>query len=389
MPPRDTAHSTAPSGQLPAPGADALAASGALSERIAAEIHAASGWISFERYMTMALYEPTLGYYAGGAAKLGAEGDFVTAPEMGTLFARTLAGQLAEALDPEDAILELGAGSGALAQALIEALVARGKQPRYLILEPSSELRARQQARLGSSAQWLSTPPETFRGVILANEVVDAIPVHALAWTANEILERGVTLEHGRFAWADRPAGGPLLRAARGLDLASPASGRYESELGLPAAAWIRTLGEVLADGVLLLIDYGFPRREFYHPQRSSGTLMCHYRHRAHADPFFLPGLQDITAHVDFSALADSARDSGLELLGYTTQAQFLLNAGILDLLAEVDAADARRYAPLAAEAQRLLSPAEMGELFKVIAFGRGEARRLSGFARGDRAHTL
>jgi SAM-dependent MidA family methyltransferase len=371
---------------LPAPGADALAASRALLERIGAELAARGNWMSFARYMELALYEPGLGYYAGGAAKLGAAGDFVTAPETGALFARTLARQIGALLEAGDAILEFGAGSGALAAALIDALP-RGTP--YLIVEPSAELAARQRTRLGTGARWLARLPERFRGVVLANEVLDALPVHALAWTRDGVRERGVCANEGMLAWSEQPATGEVLAAARALDIELPPSGRYESELGLAGRAWIAALAGALESGAILVVDYGFPAREYYHPQRSMGTLMCHYRHRAHGDPFYLPGLQDITAHVDFSALAHAAGDAGLDVLGYASQAQFLVNCGITELLAETDPGDVRRYAPLAAEANRLLSPSEMGELFKVLALGRGVARPLAGFAQGDRSHAL
>ena len=371
---------------LPEPGRDALAASRALIERIASELAAHDNWISFARYMEFALYQPGLGYYAGGSAKLGAPGDFVTAPELGTLLARTLARQVREILAPGEAILEFGAGSGALAAALLDALPTGTP---YLILEPSGELAARQRARLGGRASWLERLPQRFRGVMLANEVIDAMPVHALAWTANGVMERGVCANEGMLAWSERPARGELLAAAREIAIELPSAGRYESELGLAARRWMCTLGGVLERGALLAIDYGFPAREYYHPQRSMGTLMCHYRHRAHGDPFYLPGLQDITAHVDFSALAGAAHAAGLDLLGYASQASFLIECGITELLAETDPDDVARYAPLAAEANRLLSPAEMGELFKVLAVGRGVDRPLAGFTRGDRSHTL
>ncbi len=371
---------------LPEPGPDALAASRALLGRIGAELASGGNWISFARYMELALYEPELGYYAGGSAKLGAPGDFVTAPETGTLFARTLARQVREILAPGEAILEFGAGSGALAAALLDALPAGTP---YLILEPSGELAARQRARLGGRAGWLERLPQRFRGVMLANEAIDAMPVHALAWTANGVMERGVCAAEGMLAWCERPAQGELLAAARELAIELPPSGRYESELGLAARRWMRSVGAVLERGALLAIDYGFPAREYYHPQRSMGTLMCHYRHRAHGDPFYLPGLQDITVHVDFSALAQCAVDAGLEVLGYASQASFLIECGITELLAETDPDDVSRYAPLAAQANRLVSPAEMGELFKVLAVGRGVERPLAGFTRGDRSHTL
>jgi SAM-dependent MidA family methyltransferase len=366
---------------LPEPEPEARAASARLLERMRAEIAAGGNWIGFARYMELALYEPGLGYYAGGAAKLGAPGDFATAPEFGALFARTLARQVAELLEPGEAILEFGAGSGALAEALIAEL----SPEHYLILETSAELRARQEARLDGRARWLERLPEEFRGVMLANEVADAMPVHALAWRAQGLMERGAALVDGKLAWAERPAAGELLAAARMLQVPVP----YESEIGLVARAWMKLVARRLARGALLLVDYGFPRREYYHPQRATGTLMCHYRHRAHGDPFFYPGLQDITAHVDFSALAQAAREGGLEILGYANQAQFLVNCGITELLEREDAQDVARYAPLAAQAQKLLSPAEMGEIFKVLAVGRGVERSLLGFAQGDRSHTL
>ena len=366
---------------LPEPDVGALAASARLAERMRAEIAAGGNWIGFARYMELALHAPGLGYYAGGAAKLGAPGDFATAPELGTLFARTLARQVADVLQPGEAILEFGAGSGALAAALLDAL----GPVRYLILETSAELAARQRARLGERAQWLERLPERFRGVMLANEVVDTMPVHALAWRREGVMERGVRLAEGALAWAERPAAGELREAARRLRVPVP----YESEIGLMARAWMKLVAARIERGALLLIDYGFPEREYYHPQRAMGTLMCHYRHRAHGDVFFHPGLQDITAHVDFTALARSAREAGLEVLGYANQAGFLVDCGITELLGSENPEDLVRYAPLAAEAQKLLSPAEMGELFKVLAVGKGVSEPLLGFARGDRAASL
>ena len=341
--------------------------------RIAQEIAARGGWISFARYMQLVLHEPGVGYYASGARKFGAGGDFVTAPELGSLFGRTLA----RALAGFPAVLEIGAGSGALAEVLVETLGCE-----YFILETSAELRARQAARLGARAHFLDRLPERFHGAIIANEVLDAMPVHLVHWREDGIFERGVTWP---LDWSDRPAEGDLLHAAQALRVQRP----YLSEINLLAAPWMAHLVASLAQGAIFVIDYGFPRREYYHPQRSSGTLMCHYRHRAHADPFAHPGEEDITAHVDFTALAEAAHDAGAEVLGYTTQAQFLVNCGITDVLAEANAENALRYAPIAAQAQKLLSPAEMGELFKVLAVGRGVARPLAAFARGDRLHTL
>jgi SAM-dependent MidA family methyltransferase len=349
-------------------------------DRIAEQISRGGGWISFARYMELALHAPGLGYYAGGAQKFGAEGDFVTAPELGKLFGRTLARQLKQLLGVNANVLEIGAGSGALAETLLGELSCE-----YSILETSAELRDRQAQRLKNSVQWLSALPQRFRGVIIANEVVDAMPVHAVAWRAGAILERGVALEGKRLAWRERPAAGALLEEARKIHPPTP----YESEIGLAGQAWMRRLAESLDQGVVLVIDYGFPRHEYYHPQRAAGTLMCHHRHTAHGDVFARPGLEDMTAHVDFSALAAAAREAGLDVLGYATQAQFLVNCGITDVLGEANIENALHYAPLAAEANRLLSPAEMGELFKVLAVGRGTTRPLLGFSRNDRSHTL
>jgi len=341
---------------------------------VAEEIARGGGWISFARYMELALHGPG-GYYTSAAPKLGPAGDFVTAPELGGLFGRTLARQL----KPFQKILEIGAGSGALADVLLKEVDCE-----YWILETSPSLRALQQQRLGARARWLETLPRGFRGAILANEVLDAMPVHAVAWREAGVFERGVALRGGRLAWDERPASGLLAEQAKAVPVPVP----YESEIGLVGQAWARGLGEVLDEGVAFLIDYGFPRHEYYHPQRAAGTLMSHHRHRAHAEVLAHPGEEDITAHVDFSAIARAAVEGGLRVLGYATQAQFLVNCGITDVLGEANAEHALHYAPLAAEAQRLLSPAEMGELFKVLAVGRN-AGPLMGFSSGDRSHTL
>jgi len=346
--------------------------------RIQREIDAHGGWISFARYMELALHEPGLGYYAGGARKFGAQGDFVTAPELGSLFGRTLARQILDL--GTETILEIGAGSGALAEVLLAELDCE-----YLILETSAELRERQQKRLGGKVRFLDSLPDRLSGVVIANEVVDAMPVHAVAWRNSGVMERGVSFQNGHLTWSEREATGGLRDEARTIEVPIP----YESEINLLAHAWMRSLGECLQEGVVFVIDYGFPRAEYYHPQRSMGTLMCHHRHRSHGDVFFEPGAQDITAHVDFSALAGAAREAGLEVLGYATQAQFLVNCGITDVLGEANVENALHYAPIAAQAQKLLSPAEMGELFKVLAVGRGVAPPLLGFARGDRAASL
>ena len=345
--------------------------------RLKEEIAANEGWITFARYMELALYEPGLGYYAGGAQKFGREGDFVTAPELGSLFGRTLARQLEDLGYP---VLEFGAGSGALADTLLSQHAFD-----YRIVEISPQLQARQQARLGARAQWLGRLPERIRGVVIANEVIDAMPVHAVAWRPDGIMERGVALLDHQLVWREKAARGELLEEAGKIQVEAP----YESEIALVAHAWMREVAERLDEGVIFIFDYGFPRREYYHPQRTTGTLMCHHRHRAHADVFANPGQEDITTHVDFTALAGAAADAGLEVLGYATQAQFLVNCGITDVLGEANVENALHYAPLAAEAQRLLSPAEMGELFKVLAVGRGVQPPLLGFSRGDRSHGL
>lgn len=382
MPARDFA--------LPQPSAQAASHSEALVARIAAEIAASGGWIGFARYMEQALYAPGLGYYAAGATKLGEAGDFVTAPELSSLFSAALARQVAQILAATSGgALELGAGSGRMAADVVAELDRLGEVPSaYLILEPSAELRAQQQKRLAclpprlaARVSWVERLPERFEGMMLANEVLDALPVHLVVWREDGIYERGVAWRGSGFVFEDRLLGdGELLREARRLNPPPP----YLSEIGLAARGLVRALAGVLKRGALLLIDYGFGQGEYYHPERSRGTLMCHYRHRAHDDPFFLPGLQDISAHVDFSAIARAGVDCGLDLLGYTTQAHFLINLGITDLLARTPAEQAAAFLPLAAQAQKLLSPSEMGELFKVIVLGRGMRAPLSGFVRGD-----
>ena len=369
---------------LPLPDEEALASSRRLLDRLAGELAANDNWISFARYMALALHEPGLGYYAAGARKFGAGGDFVTAPELSPLFGRTLARQVAQLLQPGEAVLEFGAGSGVLTEQLVGGL-----DGPYFIVETSADLRERQRQCLGTRVQWLDRMPQRFRGVMLANEVVDAMPVHAVTWRADGIFERGVCANEGQLAWSLRPADAALGEAARALPVAAPAAGTYDSEIGLHGAAWIRLLARALERGAILIVDYGFPAREYYHPQRATGTLACHYRHRSHGDPFYLPGLQDITAHVDFSALARAAAAEGLEVLGYASQAQFLINCGITDLLEKEDPADTKRYPPTASAVQKLLAPSEMGELFKVLALGRGVGSPLLGFSSGNRVHAL
>ena len=377
----------------PAPDNDATAHSARLIAVIAAEIERNGGWMSFARFMDLALHAPGLGYYSAGAAKFGAAGDFVTAPGLGKLFGRTLARQIAQILADVPDVLELGAGTGKLACDVLRELASLEQLPRrYKILETSADLRARQQGllhrelpQLVDRVEWLDAFPAALEACVIANEVLDAMPVHVVEATANGIDERGVTWIDGRFHWVNRPAAGNVLAAASALQLPSG----YVTELNLAASGFMAELGRSLVKGAAFLIDYGFPAREFYHPQRSRGTLMCHYRHHAHDDPLSLVGLQDITAHVDFTAVAHAALDAQLEVLGYASQTQFLINCGITDLLGEISPEDPAAYLPLVAEAQKLMSPAEMGELFKVIACGRGIAAPLLGFSRGDKRAQL
>jgi SAM-dependent MidA family methyltransferase len=379
---------------LPEASSDALAHGAKVAARLRQEIDAAGGWMPFPRYVDLALYAPRLGYYCAGARKLGRDGDFVTAPEISPLFGAALARQAAEILGHGlDAILEVGAGSGALAASVLEELERLGALPtHYFILELSADLRERSRdtlaarvPRLVERVAWLNQLPPSFAGLVLGNEVLDAMPFAVVRVHDGSIEEAGVVAHGEGFDWAWRPASPELAAEARRLALPEG----YQTEIGMTAQGFVRTLGETLARGVALFLDYGFPEREYYHPERSRGTFRCHYRHRAHDDPFFLPGLQDITTHVDFSAVAQAARASGLDLLGYTTQAHFLVNCGITDLLLRTPPEDTARYLPQSAAVQKLVSPAEMGELFKAIAFGRGFEAPLAGFRQGDRRAAL
>lgn len=375
---------------LPQPSAEQLAASHELIRHIRSEIETGGGWISFARYMELALYTPALGYYSGGSEKFGQRGDFVTAPQISPLFGRVLARQFAGVLQQTGGgILELGAGTGLLAAQILEELQALGVDAPYSILEVSGELRARQQQSLQLAApgrvNWLDTLPDQFTGVIFGNEVLDALPVHLIHWAKTAPLERGVVINDGKFTWQDRTIiDSVLLEQARALDLPSG----YLSEINLAAPALIQTLAEHLASGLMLFIDYGFGRSEYYHLQRHMGTLRAHYRHYALDDPFYLPGLCDLTAHVEFTAVADAALDTGLEICGYTTQANFLMAGGLTALLAETPPDSAARYLPLSTGVEKLLSPAEMGELFKVIGLSRN-CPTPNAFLMGDQRHRL
>jgi SAM-dependent MidA family methyltransferase len=388
--------------KLPLPDADALAHSAGVVACIRDEIAAAGSWIDFARYMELALYAPGLGYYAAGAAKLGPAGDFTTAPEMTPLFGRALAVQVAAILGVtmQREIVELGAGSGRLAADLLNALAVRDALPsRYAILEPSPDLRERQRATIARDAaphlvrvDWLDALPAAIDGAVVANEVLDAIPVHLVVRRAGAWHERGVTWRAEAvdadpgFAWTERDCD-PWLSALAKARL--PDVDDYIGELNPAAEALVEDIGGRMTGGAALFVDYGFPQAEYYHPQRASGTLMGHYRHRAHADPFLWPGLSDLTAHVDFSAMAAAGARGGLEVAGYTSQAAFLLGCGILDALAAVGPADSVNYMRAAAPVQKLLSPAEMGELFKVLALAKSAGIAWPGFALGDRSHRL
>lgn len=380
---------------LPLPAPEALAHSTRLCELIHQDIALQSGWIPFSRFMELALYAPGLGYYTAGAHKLGEAGDFITAPELSSLFGRTLAKQLTEIMQLSTPhILELGAGSGKLAVDILGELEQLEALPEsYSILEVSADLRERQQQlirekipHLASRVFWLDALPEKISGAVIGNEVLDALPVHLLARENGSFLERGVCSKNARFSWQDKPLENQaLLDITRQLDI--PDS--YLSEISPAVRGLIASLCERMTLGAMLFIDYGFGAREYYHAQRNRGTLMCHYRHHAHDDPFYLPGLQDITAHVDFTAVAETAIDHGAHFLGYTSQANFLINNKIIELLKTISPNDIKAYAPLSAQLQKLTSPAEMGELFKVIALGKGLDVPLSGFLRGDMSRLL
>ena len=386
---------------LPLPPADALDASAALTTCIGDAIEAAGGWLGFDRYMALALYAPRLGYYSGGAAKFGRDArdgsDFITAPELTPFFARTLARQFAPLIAMDlPRVLEFGAGTGRLAADLLLALETEGALPEtYQIVELSGELRVRQQETLAARAphlagrvQWLEELPGQFVGVIVGNEVLDAMPVRLFARLGGRWHARGVALADGQFTFEDRPLDDAAIPdALRAL----PGDHDMVTETHAEAEGFTRAVGAMLTRGAAFFIDYGFPAAEYYHPQRAEGTLMCHYRHHSHPDPFLYPGLQDITAHVNFSGIAEAAVDAGLSVAGFASQARFLMNAGITELLMELDPTDARAFLPHANAVQKLLSEAEMGELFKVIVLTRGldDALPLAGFARGDRVHAL
>lgn len=393
-----------PANDLPSPDAFAQQHSEQLQAAVRAEIDANDGAISFARFMEMALYQPGLGYYSAGSRKFGEAGDFVTAPELSPLFSRCLARQCQQVLTEIGFgdILEFGAGTGAMASDVLLELERLDCLPgQYFILELSPDLIQRQQQTLAQRAPHLlekvcwfdGLPASGFQGVILANEVVDAMPVHLLLFQDGGIQERHVAYNGRGFVWQDKPLVSTdlqqriqVLESELGDELFCPG---YLTEINLAQQGWINSLAAMLEKGAALIIDYGFPQHEYYHPDRTSGTLMCHYRHRAHGDPLILVGLQDITAHVDFTALAQAGQDAGLDVMGYTSQAQFLMATGLTEMLAEIDLNDTRRYLEMTEQVKKLTLPNEMGELFKVLAFGRGLTSELNGFLLQDRRGRL
>jgi SAM-dependent MidA family methyltransferase len=370
-----------------------MAVSERLLQQIQQEIVQAGGRITFDRFMELALYAPGLGYYVAGSRKFGEAGDFITAPEISPLFAQCLARQTRQVLSMLDdgGILEFGAGSGVLAADILRELETLAALPsRYLIMEVSPELRERQRRTLAQKVPdllprvvWLDRLPEQFTGMVLANELLDAMPVSRFRIGPRGVEEGFVTRDvQGLREIFDAPISQGLIDAVREIETAvGPLAQGYVSEINLRQTPWLGMLAEIVETGAILLIDYGYPQREYYHPQRNTGTLMCHYRHRAHPDPFRWVGLQDITSHVNFSALAQAGCSLGLSLAGYTTQAHFLMASGLDELLAASDTADLTRHMQLVQGVKRLTLPSEMGERFKAIGFAKGIPLELTGFS--------
>ncbi len=386
---------------LPALAPEEAAHGERLAERLRAILAREGGWIGFARYMQAALYEPGLGYYSAGARKFGPAGDFVTAPEVAPVFSRCLARQCAEVLEHLGGgdVLEIGAGSGVMAAGVLAELERLGRLPaRYRILDVSADLRERQRDTLAGAVphllgrvEWLDRLPEPFDGVTLANEVLDALPVERFAIRGGEVDSLGVAWQFGRFEAAPARASAELLRRVRAIeqDLGAPLPDGYVSEVNLGLGEWLAAIAGAQRRGVQLFVDYGLPRREYYAAERRAGTLLCHFRHRFHDDPFARLGLQDITAWVDFTAVAEAAVAAGLEVAGYTTQAQFLIGCGIADYVADVSDLDVVGRVNLSRQVMVLTLPGEMGERFKVMALARDYDRELRGFTVRDLRHLL
>ncbi len=384
---------------LPLPDENAQAHSRNLSVFLR-EIIAEQGPIPFSRFMRESLYAPGLGYYSAGARKFGTDGDFITAPEISPLFAQCLATQAAQVLKLTGGdLLELGAGSGSLAVDLLLSLQQQQILPeQYFILEPSADLRQRQEEvvylrvpKLAHRVVWLDTLPESFTGLILANEVMDAFPVERFSIECGEVRQVYVTVDNNMFSWQLQNPLPALAEAVREIenDLRIRFADGYTSEINLPLRPWIKTLAQCLDTGGILLCDYGYPRREYYLPERRSGTLRCHYRHHAHEDPFFWPGLQDITCHVDFTAVVASAVEAGLELQGFTNQAQFLLASGLLQHAEAVKAETLAESCNLSQQIKQLTMPGAMGDSFSLLGLSKHFDDVFLGFRNQDQSYRL
>jgi SAM-dependent MidA family methyltransferase len=381
---------------LPPLSADEAAHSERLVLRIRDAIDAQSGWISFEQFIEMALYEPGLGYYSAGATKLGQSGDFVTAPEISPLFSRCLAAQCIEVFDRMGTadILEFGAGSGIMASDILAELALQQRLPeRYFILEVSADLRQRQRATLEERVpellprvQWLDQLPESMRGVVLANEVLDALPVQRFRMRGTQVNSVGVTWQLGRLDWSEVHADAALEAAVRAIEKENGAAlpDGYLSEINMRLAPWLAGIAGALKEGVAIFIDYGLPQREYYRHERREGTLLCHFRHRFHDDPLINVGVQDIGAWVDFTSVASAAVDAGLRVAGFTTQAHFLIGAGIEQFMADIASRPVTERVQLARQAMVLTLPGEMGERFKVIGLAANYDHPLRGFSVRD-----
>ncbi|CAH9014111.1 class I SAM-dependent methyltransferase [Candidatus Nitrosacidococcus sp. I8] len=395
----------ASSQSLPYPSPEAIIHSKELQGLIQENIYQAGGAIPFSRFMELALYTPRLGYYMASLPKIGYLGDFITAPEISSFFSRclALAAQEVLAILKKGNILEIGAGSGRMAADILIELADRDCLPeQYLILELSADLRQRQQTYLSQRIPnlmpriiWLDRLPNSIQGIIFANEVCDAMPIHCIQIEADCSWERYVSCDRqGEFIWESGPLSDLILdnrinniRPFLNFDLSAEFS--YISEINLMMERWITEFAHCLHQGVIFIVDYGFPQHEYYHWQRSEGTLMCHYQQHAHSDPFFFPGLQDITAHIDFTALAEAGKNSNLSIAGYCSQADFLLSCGLDKLIAKESQRATRTMLEISNQVKRLILPGEMGELFKVLALTRGIEQSLLGFKLRDRRARL